>query len=94
MVISLTIEFISESQDVLGAIFDAKTAPFAPFNNNMEFSMRDFYFVNIQRDSPISHISLPVFLGWNYPMSQGRQKQISSKRRDVVITLQHISFLQ
>ena len=47
IMISLAIELLRESQDFPGAIFDAKTAPFAPLNIDMEFSTRDFYFVYI-----------------------------------------------
>jgi len=47
IMISLAIELISESQDFPGAIFDTKTAAFAPLNIDMEISTRDFYFVYI-----------------------------------------------
>ncbi len=47
IMIALAIELIGKSQDVLRAIFDAKTAALAPLNIDMELSMWNFYFVYI-----------------------------------------------
>lgn len=47
IMISLAIELSRKSQDLSGAIFNAKSAPFTPLDIDMELTMRNFHLVYI-----------------------------------------------
>ena len=54
-VIPFGVEIIGHFQHAFGAILRAKSATFATFNDNMDFTSRDVYLVEVKRFAPEFH---------------------------------------